>query len=118
MDRDLDPNWRRWVSAEADGRDDEADQAFGTLFAAVPPRIPNEAFQTRVLAAVSRETARQARWAKLAAAGGALIALGLGVVLVLQLPRLFRATVDMSVGAVVWSALAVDRGVDTWTIFA
>lgn len=118
MKTDLPPEWRRWVAAESDGRDDEADAALRTVFRAVPPRMPPDGFGERVAQAVARTAARQARLAKAVYAAGGAIAAALTIALVWQLPRLVRAGIDLSVNAVVWIIIAVDRGLSVWAILA
>jgi hypothetical protein len=118
MSSDLFGDWRRWAAAERDGRDDEADASLTGAFKAVPLRLPREGFDERVVAAMARAARRRAHMARVAAAAAALVGVALVSVLIWQLPRILRMAVDVSVGAVVWSALAFDRGLDLWAILA
>ena len=118
MDDDLDREWRRWAAAEAEGRHDEADAAFGALFKAVPVRAAAGALNEHVAEAVARVAVRQARLARAVAVAGSVFGVALAIGLLLQLPRLLRASLDLSVSAIVWLALAFDRGLDAWTIVA
>lgn len=56
--RDHDPSqaWLRFLAAEAAGRDDEADAALATLFAAAPAPVPAAGFADRVLARLVRRS--------------------------------------------------------------
>lgn len=88
--------YRAWRGAE--GRDDEAgaDEAFATLFAALPLEAPPEGFAARVLTLARERTgaeaaAARAAQARLAAAFLALMSLGtltLASLVVTSLPRL------------------------------
>ncbi len=55
---------------------------------------------------------------RLAVAAGVLAGVALSIALLLQIPRLIRASLDLVVGAVVWTSLAFSRGVDAWTVLA
>jgi hypothetical protein len=114
-------NWRQWAAADHDGRpadDDEADAAFAAAFKAVPVQLPKDGFDERVIAAIARARARRARVTRAAMAGASVVGVALTAALIWELPRILRMAVDVSVGAVVWSALAFDRGLDLWAIFA
>ena len=111
-------DWRQWTAADHDGRDEEADAAFAGAFKAVPVQLPPEGFDERVIAAIARARARRARATRAAIAGATILGVVLTGALIWELPRILRMAVDVSVGAVVWSALAFDRGLDFWAIFA
>jgi hypothetical protein len=120
-------DWRRWVAADRDGRpddpddpvdNDEADAAFAGAFKAVPVQVPKDGFDERVIAAIARARAQRARATRAAMAGATMVGVVLTAALIWELPRILRMAVDVSVGAVVWSALAFDRGLDLWSIFA
>ena len=118
MSSDLFGDWRQWAAAERDGRDDEADAGLAGAFKAVPARLPPDGFDDRVIAAMARGARRRARVARAVAAGAAVVGVALIAALIWQLPRILRMAVDVSVGAVVWSALAFNRGLDFWAILA
>ena len=110
--------FRRWIAAERDGRDDEADVALGAAFNAVPRRAPGAEFSARVADAVARAAARRAylvraAWAAVFVSGVLLTAAGL-----MLLPRLLRPMLGAAIGGLVWSVNAVDRGLDVWSILA
>jgi len=78
----------RWLEAERSGHDDAADEAFLSMFAAMPRVQPSAAFADQTMTAVLRWRARRRRliafaWAAavLAVAGGAAAALLLGPML-------------------------------------
>src|SRR5687768_10706698 len=75
MNEDLNWHYRRWRTADEEGRDDDADAAFKVLFdCVVPAEEAPVAFTARTMAAVSAAAAEDARRAKrtrrLVACGG------------------------------------------------
>ena len=118
MNPELLRDWRRWAEAEREGRSEDADRAFRGVFHAVPAYLPGDGSTGRVAQTIARAAARQARLAKLAAAIGAVVAVALSIAVVLQLPRILRAALQFSVRVVIWTILAFERGLDTWTILA
>ncbi len=116
MDPDHQPEWRTWVAAEHSGLDEKADTAFRAVFAAVPVAQPDERFAARVAVATAMAARRQAFLLRAAVAAGGIVSVLLTVALLLQVPRLIRAALDLVVGAVVSSSLAFSRGLDAWTV--
>jgi hypothetical protein len=110
--------WRRWSASEAEGRDDEADEAFRALFRSVPHRVPRVSLASQVERATAQAAVRQARLAKAAVLAGVAGGVALMVLLLLQIPRLLQATLDLVIGAIVSTTLALSRGVDAWTVLA
>lgn len=119
--------WRRWMAAEHESRhgspgspgsDDEADAALRAVFAAVPSRHAREGFSSRVAIAVAREARRRARLARAVLTTAGVSFLALSIVLLTQVPRLFRPMLDVGVGGLVWTVAAVDRGISVWGVLA
>jgi hypothetical protein len=115
-------DWRRWIRAEDEGRDDDADAAFGTVFRAVPRASARPGFADRVMLAVAQAEARRARRARVAAfisiAASAVLGVSLVIALVAYSPRLLLWTLDAAVQAALWIVDAVGRGLDVWAILA
>jgi hypothetical protein len=115
----------RWQSADAAGRDDEADAALQAVFGDAMPRphVPLEftASTMAAIAAAAAADARRARRAKrIAAWGGAAAAVaaiwfGFGPI-VSALSRTLAFGLDLLVGFVVW--LASGSGRDMWSVLA
>lgn len=123
-DEDLLRSYRRWQAAEADGRDDEADAEFKTVFAAVPPAGVTAGFPTRTMDAVSaagardRRRARRLRIATIAAgAAGVAVAGYFGAaVAVTVISVTFTRAFDLLIGVVVRMAGAAQTGSDLWSV--
>jgi hypothetical protein len=111
-------DWRRWLASDEEGRDEDADLAFGALFRRVPTRLPDPAFAERVAQATARAAARQARIARAVLICGAVCGLGLAVAVLFEIPRLLQASLDLVIGAIVSTTLALGRGVGAWTVLA
>ena len=77
MDRSND-DYRRWLAAETDGRDDDADEAFEAMFRSVDLNEPAPlSFTARTMTAVATAAAvdaRRARQARLAITSGSVVA--------------------------------------------
>jgi hypothetical protein len=124
MDEDLIRRVGRWHAAEADGREEDADEAFKAVFAAVPAPLASPEFTAKTLRMVAETAARDARRARSTRRG--LLGFGLagGVVgayygagyAVAAVSTAFVALLDVFVGAMVGTAGAMDRGADLWTI--
>jgi hypothetical protein len=108
--------WRRWLTAERDERDDDADAELRAVFRSIPPQAPRQEFAARVAEAVARDARRRARVTRLALFAASAAAIVASVVVLWQLPRLFRPMFDAGVSGLVWSLAAVDRGIDVWTL--
>jgi hypothetical protein len=108
--------WRRWLTAERDERDDDADAELRAVFRSIPTQAPREGFAGRVAQAVMRDGRRRARIARLMLWGAATAAVVVSVVVLWQLPRLLRPMFYAGVSGLVWSLAAVDRGIDVWTL--
>jgi hypothetical protein len=109
---------RRWAAAEQAGVEDDADAVVRTLFRAVPIRNAAAGFDERVAQAVARAALRQARLARLATVAVVICGCLLTVALLLQIPRLLNASLDLLIGSVVSATLALGRGLDLWTLLA
>jgi hypothetical protein len=126
MDEHLHRNLRRWAAADAEGRDDDADEACRVVFtAAAREPVLSPEFTARTLAALAaaraadRQRARRARRLALAGSvaasvalvyfGGGLAAAGLSAALRLVFDVLVTATVSvangMQAGTGLWGLL-------------
>jgi hypothetical protein len=115
----------RWQTAEAGGRDDEADAALKAVFGDAMPQhhVPLQftAATMAAIAAADEADARRARRAKRVAAwGGAAAAIaavwfGFGPI-VSALSRTLAFGLNLLVGFVVW--LASGSGPDAWSVVA
>ena len=122
---DATEQYRRWLEADEQGEDDEADAAFTRLFdTCVPAPLPSVRFTETTMAAVaearavdavrSRRLRRVLLWsgapigaaALYFGAGAALSALSNGVV----------ASLNLLVAAVVWFANGYDTRSTVWTL--
>jgi len=115
---DWSQDWRRWLESEEQGRDEDADRAFGAVFRTVTTRVPDPLFADRVAQATARAAARQARIARAVLVCGALCGVGVAVALLFEIPRLLHASLDLVIGAIVSTTLALGRGVGAWTVLA
>lgn len=126
MDEELVRYYARWLEAEQAGREDEADVAFKTVFAAVPPAEPTRQFTAATLEAITaageRDRARSRRTRRAVFVTAALsVAVGLyfgSGLLVSLVTRAALGLLDVLVGAVVTTASAADRGTDVWSVFS
>ena len=118
--------YQRWLDAELDDREDDADALFGIVFRGAVPSAPpaSAAFTARTMAAVGEAAARDARRARMTrrvvipAASAAAITLAYlcsGLVL-----SAFSAIVvnalDLLIGAVVYVATTMRSGGDAWSL--
>jgi hypothetical protein len=110
----------RWITADREGRDDEADAAFKPVFRAIPAAPAEPAFVDRVMEALARDAARRRRRARIAAASGiaasSVIGLGVLAALIAQGPRLIVWVVDGIVAAALWMSVAFENGLDVWAM--
>lgn len=110
--------WRRWTASEAENRNDEADAALRALFSSVPTRLPGSALSNRIAQATKQAAARQARLARAVVLAGAAAGIALAIAMLMEVPRLLQASLDLIIGAIVSTTLALSRGVDAWTLLA
>ncbi len=108
--------WRRWLTAERDDRDDDADAELRLVFRSIPTQAPRDGFAGRVAEAIARDSRRRARLMRLTLFGASAAAAIVSVVVLWQLPRLFRPMFNAGISGLVWSLAAVDRGIDVWTL--
>lgn len=110
----------RWIVADRDGRDDDADAAFKAVFRAAPAPEARPAFIDRVMEAVARDVARRRRRARIAAAIGLaasiLLGLSVAIALIAEGPKLIGWAVDSCVATAVWMSVAFENGLDLWAI--
>jgi hypothetical protein len=117
--------YQRWLDAELDGREDDADALFGTVFkGAVPTASTPPAFTTKTMAAVAEASALDARRARTrkrvviplaSAAAVALAYLSSGMVLS-AFSALVVNALDLLIGAVVYVATTARSGGDAWSL--
>jgi hypothetical protein len=126
MDDELIAQYRRWLSAEQDERDDDADVACRAVFedASAQPLPPLD-FTARTVAAVAAQTAadadrrRRARGLAGIAAAVAVLVGGWfgGGLLISTVTSLMLGAFDLLIGAVVRTAAGVDAGAGLWSVF-
>ena len=127
LDDDPDVLVRRWLDAEADAADDEADAACRSLFTAAVPagRAPLD-FAKRTMAAVAeareRERVQRQRARRLTAAGSAVaatVALVFGGELLLAWAAGAALwSLDLLVAGLLGAAGGLGSGVDVWATVA
>ena len=117
--------YQRWLDADLNDREDDADALFGTVFKGAMPAVPaSTAFTARTMAAVGEAAVRDARRARttrrvvipaLSAAAVTLLYFSSGLVL-----SAFSAIVvnalDLLIGAVVYVATTTRSGGDAWSL--
>jgi hypothetical protein len=108
--------WRRWLTAERDEREDDAEAELRLVFRSIPTLAPPEGFAGRVAQAVARDIRRRAQITRLIVLGWSAAAIVASGVVLWQLPRLLRPMFNAGVSGLVWSLAAVDRGIDVWTL--
>ncbi|PYR75887.1 MAG: hypothetical protein DMF86_14020 [Acidobacteria bacterium] len=125
MDQDLFRNYRRWRSADEDGRNDEADAAFMSFFPGVtgdPPVSPDFAGRTMAeIAVVRARDARRARWFRVAFGCGASLGTAAAVYfgaawLVTSFSSGLMRLLNLMVGSIVQVAAAAHTGADSWNV--
>ena len=117
--------YQRWLEAELEGREDDADALFGTVFKGAVPAAPaSAAFTSKTMAAVGEAVVRDARWARTrkrvvipvaSAAALALAYLSSGLVLS-AFSALVVNALDLLIGAVVYVATTARSGGDAWSL--
>jgi hypothetical protein len=124
MTVDLNRSYRRWLAAEAEGRDDDADAEFGAVFETAPQPGVSAAFTARTMEAVAAAGARAARRARrarmvTAAAGvagmAATVYYGAGMFGALLTATVTR-TFDLLIGLVLNMAGAAETGAGVWSV--
>ena len=126
-DDDLNRSYRRWLAAETEGRDDEADAELAALFGqAVPQAGVAAGFTARTMAAIGEAAAAEARRARrvrrsVVAAGvaGSAVAAYFGAsVLLTVISATFSRTFDLLIGFVVGMAGAAQTGAGVWSVLS
>lgn len=125
MDDELTSRWRQWADADASGRDDDADEAFGEVWRETAREVlPAPAFTGGAMEAIAAEAVRQAaRAARLRRAGAAAAAIGLTAAAwfgagyaVAAISTIFVGLFNLSIGAVVTTASGVQAGAGLWSL--
>jgi hypothetical protein len=124
MDEDLIRRYGRWRAAESRGADEEADEAFKGVFAAMPERPVSADFTARTLQMVAETAAldvRRARHTRRVLLGGGIIGGAVAAYYgaayaVSAVSTGFVALLDAFVGAIIGTAGAMERGADVWTV--
>jgi hypothetical protein len=115
----------RWLDAELDDREDDADALFGTVFkGAVPPAAASTAFTARTIAAVGEAAARDARRARttrrvvIPAASAAAVTLAYlcSGLMLSAFSAIVVNAIDLLIGAVVYVATTMRSGGDAWSL--
>ncbi|OFW05703.1 MAG: hypothetical protein A3H96_11650 [Acidobacteria bacterium RIFCSPLOWO2_02_FULL_67_36] len=126
MYEDLDHRYRQWRAADEDGRDEDADAAFGVVFGAVPEPAVSQAFTAATMARIADVAVREARAAKqrrrAVLAGGfaaAVVSVYFGAgLLVSGLSAIFGKLFDVFVALTVRTADGVQAGAGAWNVLA
>lgn len=125
MDEELIARYRRWVAAETDAQDDEADAACRELFAeACEAPLPSLGFVARTMTAIADDTARSARRAQrtrrtaaVAASIGGVAAIYFGGALAVSAAtRLVLGFFELVIGAAVRFATGNHAGAGLWDL--
>jgi hypothetical protein len=117
--------YRRWRDADENGREDEADRAFGAVFrtvAAEPP--PSTGFTARTVAAVAAVAERDARRARrtrravaVAAGVGGIVAAYYGSGWAVSLlASAFIGFINVLVATVIGGAAGLEAGASVWGV--
>src|SRR5215218_6590692 len=118
-------DYRRWLEAEADDREEDADALFRPVFnAAVTPLAAPSAFATRTMAAVGMAAARDQRRVRtlrrvgipLASAAALAVAYLCSGLMMSAFSAIFVRTLDVVIGSVVYVATTMRSGADVWTV--
>ena len=119
MNEDLNWHYRRWRTADDEGRDDDADAAFKLLFdRVVPAEVVPPGFTVRTMEAVAVAAAEDTRRAKRtrrvfvgggAAALAATVYYGAGVAV-----AALTMVIDLLVTAIVESSTRLNAGAGVW----
>jgi hypothetical protein len=126
MYEDLNHRYRQWRAADEEGRDQDADAAFGIVFDAVPEQPVSAAFAAATMARIAEVAAHEARAAKRlrrgVVAGGIAAAavsayFGAGL-LVSALSAIFGTLFDLFVALTVRTADGVQTGAGVWNVLA
>ena len=125
MREDLDLNYRRWLNADHDGDDAEADAAFGAVFeACVSEPLPPAQFTAQTMAAIAAASAADAVRARVVRrvllwSGVPAIALaiyfGAGAALS-AVSSAFVGALNLLVALVVWFANGPDVRTGVWSV--
>ena len=123
----MNDNYHRWRAAEADEREDDADEAFGTVFqSAVDEQPVSLEFTTRTMAAIAGAAAVDARRARRVRAGllagcvaatAAALYVGAGWIISL-VSAVFLGLLNLLVAAVVRTAEASHTGAGVWGVLS
>jgi hypothetical protein len=126
MNDDLEGTYRRWREAEVEGRDDDADAALMAVVDALgqPGLAPSSGFTPSVMAAVAAAAEHDARVARRArgtllvgsTAGGILAIYFGGWAALSWISSAMVWTLDMLVGAIVRTAMAMRAGEGVWSV--
>ena len=117
--------YQRWLDAELDDREDDADALFGTVFkGAAPPAPASTAFTARTMAAVGEAAARDARRARttrrvvIPAASAAAVTLAYlcSGLMLSAFSAIVVNAIDLLIGAVVYVATTMRSGGDAWSL--
>ena len=117
--------YRRWLDAELDERDDDADALFGAVFRGELPRVQSPlAFTERTMAAVAEAAAHDLRRARtrrrvlLPAASVAAVVLAYfcAGLMMSAFYAVIVKSLDLLIGAVVYVATTMRSGGDVWTL--
>jgi hypothetical protein len=127
MDDELERSCRRWLAAEEEDREDDAESALRAVFASTPHNLPvSSGFSARTMAAVAEAAERDRRAARLTrkaalglgVSGGALLAYFSAGAIVSTASMAVAALLDLVIDLIVGAATTGQSGTSVWTIFA
>jgi hypothetical protein len=125
MDDELTRNYRRWRSAEEEGRDEEAETAFAAVFAAaVDEQSVSQGFALSTMAAVAataERDARRARRARLAliwigVVGGVFAAYFSAGLFVSLASTIVTGAIDLLIRVIVGASAGAQTGGGLWSV--
>jgi hypothetical protein len=126
MNDELDRHVHRWLAADDEDRDDDAEAAFRVVFTSAAESMPVPAgFTADTMRAVERVAARDrkaARLTRLAAiwlgvAGGLTLAYFSAGAIASTLTLAFGALLDFAISVIVGAATNGQSGTSVWTVF-
>jgi len=118
-------SYRRWLEAEAENREEDADALFGSVFKAsvTPVAAPSE-FTARTVAAVGMAAAREQRRARtlrrvgipVASAAALVVAYLCSGLMMSAFSMIVAKALDLLIGSVVYVATTMRGGGDAWSV--
>jgi hypothetical protein len=117
--------YQRWLDAELDDRDEDADALFATVFKGELPQMPvPAAFTARTLGAVAKAADRDQRRARTrrrvlvpaVSVAAVVLAYSCAGLMMSAFSAVIVKSIDLLIGAVVYVATTLRSGGDVWTL--